>query len=339
MTEETPTGRSTPFRFRRRRPSDLVELADCLRDAVDPETDWYRVIATANRHLVGPQLYRSLRDSASAARVDPEVMAYLADMDAANCERNRRLHAQLVEVSAAFGAAGLVPVALKGAAILARGHAPEASPRMLRDLDILVPGRDAAKADEILRGIGYAPFEGSASSHSSGSYYRKDAVGAVDVHTRLPRRFRQIVSAGDLENRTRSLTIGDSVIRVPDASLHFVINIAHDMLHDQGVLFGFLDLRYLLELVALCADSSDPLDWPWIDGKCASFRFRLALELQSRMARHLGASSFPKGRTTALGRLLHERRLFNERHTAIGVLQWSAVRWVKRLRRAALAGR
>lgn len=334
MTTRADTQRRVSFRSRVSETPRLFRLASCLRGEVDPDVDWFEVIATANQHLLGPQLYRSLRDSEDRQKVDPEVMEYLADMDWANRERNRRLYEQLTEVAAGLSAAGLVPIALKGAAILVRSGKPNDSPRMLRDLDILVEGEDGAKADEVLRGIGYELFGGT-SAHSSGSYYRADVVGAVDLHVRLPGRFlRDGVSAQSLwEDRTQSVMLRDGSIRIPDSSLHFVINIAHDMLHDRGLFTGFLDLRCLLELVALCRDPANPLDWSWIQEKRTDNRFRLALELQSRMAEHLGEAAFPGVPTTALGRLLHARRLFKARHERLGCLEWAAIRWAMCLSR------
>lgn len=339
VTPDADTARNLPFRRRASGTSRLERLAACLRGDVAPDTDWLEVIATANQHLVGPQLYRNLCASEAGRTVDPEVLEYLSDMDAANRERNRRLYGQLAEITTAMSAAGLAPIALKGAAVLARsGGAPETTARMLSDLDILVGEEDGAKADHILRGIGYDLFGGSAFGHSSGSYFRADVVGAVDVHVRLPGRFRKVVSAQDLRDRTRSVVLGDGSIRVPDASLHFVVNIAHDMMHHQGILKGFTDMRYLLELVHLCEDPDNPLDWPWIEAKCADRRFSLALELQSMMARYVGAPAFSGVKTTALGRMLHGRRLLKARYERLGLLEWEAIRRAKRLRRPRAPG-
>jgi hypothetical protein len=45
----------------------------------------------------------------------------------------------------------------------------------------------------------------------------------------------------------------------PDASLHFFINITHDMLHNNALLDGTTQLRYLLNLAEQVGDPDTPL--------------------------------------------------------------------------------
>lgn len=310
----------------------LQSLAACLRGDLPQALDWDTIIPLANDHLLGPRLYRGVAASAGAAQADPEAIDYLASLDAANRERNARLLAQLAELSGALGAAGVAATVLKGGAELARDRWQGGSPRMLRDLDILIRAGDAGRADAALRKLGYDSFAGDPGAHSAGSYFRAADVGSVDLHLRLPALFAHLLPPEELSARTEALPFGGGVLRLPDPSLQFVINLGHEMLHDEAVVSGFVRLGYLVELADLARDASAPLDWGWILGKCGARKFRLGLELQARMARLLGLCDFPDVEDTRLGGLLHRRRLVKLAHPRLGEAEWRALRWAKDLR-------
>ncbi len=310
----------------------LQSLAACLRGAPADDTNWDEVIRLANDHLIGPRLHRSIAASVHATPTDREAMDYLASLDAANRERNLRLSDQLAELVQSLLAEGIEPIVLKGAAELVRG-APHAVPsRMMRDLDILVRPDEAARADMVMRACGYSSFQEDPGFHTAANYFRPTDVGAVDVHVRLPRLFAHLLSPGELRARTGALPLGGVMVRVPDRSLQFVINLGHEMLHDEAVVSGFIQLRYLIELLDLAGNAQTPLDWPWILGKCDCWKFRLGLALQARMARHLGFDGFPGPRETSLIEALHRRRLFKMAHPRLAEAEWQVVRQLKRLR-------
>lgn len=316
----------------RKSSTQLRELAACLRGELPDTLDWDQVIRLANEHLLGPRLYRSIAASAGAERADPEAMDYLASLDAANSERNARLLAQLAEFTQASAAAGVTLTILKGAAELVRSRPQGASPRMLRDLDVMVRADEAARTDAVLRALGYDTFPEDPGTHSAGCYFRPGDVGSVDVHLRLPALFAHLVPPEELALHNETVSLGDNVLRVPDASLQFVINLGHEMLHDQALASGSVHLGYLLELTSLAGNPVAPLDWAWILGKCRSAKFRLGLEVQARMARHVGLGDFPGVEETRLGALLHRRRLVKLAHPAFGDVEWQVVRWAKDLR-------
>ncbi|MGV8989158.1 MAG: nucleotidyltransferase family protein [Cypionkella sp.] len=310
----------------------LQHLAACLRGELPNGINWDEVIRLANDHLLGPRLYRSVAASAHAGLADPEAMTYLAGLDGANRERNARLLTQLAELSQALAAQGITPILLKGGAELCRSQPQGTSPRMLRDLDVLIHDDEATRTDGVLRAFGYDTFPEDPGAHSTGTYFRPSDVGSVDVHVRLPMLFAHLVPPEDLVAHTEPVPVGGGTLRVPDASLQFVINLGHEMLHDEAVVNGFVRLGYLVELTDLASDASAPLDQAWILGKCGSRKFRLGLELQARMAHHLGLGDFPEIGETRLGGLLHRRRLVKMAHPWLGAVEWQAVRWAKDLR-------
>ncbi|WP_176442929.1 nucleotidyltransferase domain-containing protein [Tropicimonas sediminicola] len=317
-------------------PSPLRQLAACLRGEVSASTDWHTCLEAANLHYVAPALGKSLELRLASEELDPEALQYLEDLRTLNGERNRRLADQLAELARALNEVGVTPIVIKGAAILAGAPRPEHCTRMLVDLDILVEPSDVTAADKALRGIGYKIFEDSEDEHSSGSYYRNRDVGAVDLHFCLADRIAEVITPEDLATRTRDVPFGNARIRIPDASLLFVMNIAHEMLHDEVLSKGRVSLRYLLDLVDLSTDETAPLDRAWIEAKCAHWKFDLALELQSRMADELlGLPLAPGRKRTRLGALLHRRRLLKAHSPTLDELEWTLIWRFKNLLRAA----
>jgi hypothetical protein len=317
------------------RQSTLDELASCFRGDIDAETDWFSVISTANEHLCAPQLLHELRASGSAARVDREALQYLEELDAAHRERNRRILTQLAEVAAAMNATGIVPMAIKGAAVLVASVESAASRRMTTDIDLLVDKRECDVAIETLRSRGYDLSLDDPGPHSRGNYYRADHVGGVDLHVKLPGPINDIVSQNEVQQRSKRVDVLGSMIRCPSPTLHFVIGLGHDILHDMGDFKGDVKLRYLLELVELSHDTANPLDWAWIDRKCtSSVRLRRGLEVQARMARRLfDDRAFPQVALSRVGWLLHQRRLAKHQHRRFSQIDRAIVRRLLYLRR------
>ncbi|WP_068116222.1 nucleotidyltransferase family protein [Tropicimonas marinistellae] len=316
------------------RTSPFGQVAACIRGDVNDETDWMQCIATANEHLITPRLYLSLCRDSVAGSVEPEALAYLEEIFHLNGERNSRFAAQLEELTVAMNRAGIVPLAIKGAAVLAEAEAVENVARMLADLDIVIDRGEVEVADRVLRGLGYDVFADSADCHSTGSYYRVQDVGAVDLHFRLGDRMAEVISPRELEERTREVPFGAARIRVPDLTLQLVMNVAHDMLHDEGMSKGDINLRYLLELADLARAGANRFDQVWIARKCRHWKFELALELQSRLLLEmLGDVPVPSSRRSRLGWLLHRRRIWKTHHPALAKLEWDMLWRVKNVMR------
>ena len=95
----------------------------------------------------------------------------------------------------------------------------------------------------------------------------RDVAGALDIHHRIPERYFGTISARDIKEHSRLVPFGAGAVRIPNAHLRLVTNLAHDMLHDRGVFSGFAHLRYLIDLIELCADPADPAGWQRVEEK------------------------------------------------------------------------
>lgn len=314
-------------------PSALADVSECLQGRVPPDADWERIIGCANDNLVGPLLYRRLVQSGQARQIDPEALSYLASVDAANNTRNSMLKAQLDEVLSALTAEGMEVGLMKGAVNLFQAADTAEVPRMSFDLDLVTNPDQDADVERILGSIGYEKFPDSQNQYSLGSYFRADVAGALDIHHRIPERYLGAISERDMERHSHLVPFGEGAVRIPNAHLRLVTNLAHDMLHDRGVFSGFVHLRYLNDLIELCSVPGDPVDWKRVEEKFPSYRFKLGLELQCRIIRRLfPEADFPAGPRTLPGWVLHQRRLLRSRLPVLAELEWQMILRLRRTR-------
>lgn len=294
----------------------------------DAETDWVEMISIANDFLVGPHLYRCLQDSGRAGEVDPEALAYLGHLDAANVERNHTLRGEAVELARRLSRSRIHPLFLKGAAMLLQCRDVADTARMMGDIDLLIRPDEVPVVVEILGDLGYEQIDRSARGHSPGNYWKPGNAGVFDLHASLPFRLTALLSEEDVRQHSRWISVQGVDLCVPDASLHLVMNICHEMIHDQALYSGVTELRYLLDLKEMVGRGGD-IDWDWIRKAMDGLEFRLSLELQDRMAQDLlGHRLFPGISYSRIGGCIHFRRILKTYFELAGRIEWSFVRRV-----------
>ena len=310
------------------RPSPIERLARCMGGKVAPGLDWVELARTASEENVIPALYRRLMRFGCDHAVDKDALEHFRAVDDANRERNRRIWALFLEVGHQLNEAGIVPLLIKGGSDLARQDDPGDVSRILSDLDLVVASEELAVAEKIFSKLGLRALPGTRHDHSPGSYFRPGEIAPIDLHVSLPSRVAEYATGGAAARiKTRER---DGVrFRAADASLHFVITLTHEMLHDRLLMHGTTQLRYLLDLTEQAADPRMPIDWDWIVTLRTDRNFRLALDVQRLMLRHLletdlGALPEP-GR---MAHLLHARRVFKMRRPELGFLEWRIIRLV-----------
>lgn len=306
--------------------SPLERLARCLTGEVETGLDWVEVIGTANDEVVAPALYRRLVQTGATARVDADALEYLRWFDDANRQRNRRIWDLLRKVVGEMNAAGITPTIIKGGNDLARRPDPGDCDRILADLDILVPPGSLEAAQGVFADLGLSPLEQSRHEHSPGSYWRPGEVVPIDLHSSLPARIARLLPA---DQNFRMIPCERDGVRFlgPDPTLHFFITIVHEMVHDRVLLHGTTKLCYLLDLTRQVDEHGASIDWPWLKAKRSNLWFRLALDLQILMLRHLLDFKFEGLPEPGLqARLLHARRIFKMRHAELGFLEWRILR-------------
>lgn len=296
------------------------DLADRL---ARPDLPWDSLLEIANRAFLTPALCVALSDERLSPIVPDGVATYLAELSRLNRLRNQRLKAQLTEIVAVLNDKGIVPVLLKGAAVLFTRSDAYATSRMVTDLDILVPPGQASAALAALAERGYRKIsEHAPPPHTLGDFARAQDVGAVDLHIALLNEPTLLPVADMLARAVDCRADGQHVrlLAPTDRVLHLLL---HDLVQDQGLHNGRLNIRHLHEFAVL-ATGNAPIDWAAIRAHLARHRLNTALDLWLLAADAFFAVRMPfHGAPSFAARLLFWRALVQLRHPR--VTRWNEV--------------
>jgi len=116
--------------------------------------DWEYLLRVANRHGLGPLLYRQLK-AVSAERIPAVYAQQLAELFRRNAARNVILTGELCRLLRLFAARGLPVIPYKGPALAVYAYSGDLALRQFTDLDILVHERDLSQFREVLSAEGY----------------------------------------------------------------------------------------------------------------------------------------------------------------------------------------
>jgi tetratricopeptide (TPR) repeat protein len=168
------------------RPADEAALAQAMGKG---RIDWDSTVGLAMEHLLAPAIWPALAEKNLATSMPDAMRQFLAaryaaggqgrnfllaleDMYLANAARNARIRDQALKAIAALNAAGIEPAALKGMRLLLGSGSSFRHARCLRDIDLVVPPGDWAKAWAALREAGYR--DGSIAPHAAELALRPD---------------------------------------------------------------------------------------------------------------------------------------------------------------------
>jgi hypothetical protein len=194
-------------------------IAERIREITAQALDWDYILDEAATHSLGPLLDRHLRAMASndgSSPIPSSVLERLKVAARANTVRCLFLTAELHKILDVFRAEGIVTIPYKGP-VLAEQAYGDLTLRDFDDLDIILPQRDLAKANEAIQGLGYkARFpwivsSGAPPSLAPGEYnYRNDERRAmVELHTELTlRHFPVAPNLGELAKHLAAVMVG-----------------------------------------------------------------------------------------------------------------------------------
>lgn len=134
-----------PTFFRELSPSQQA-LLQILQNRLPqkPVSDWLNLEKRARENGVGPLLYVGCRRLGLTP--PPQVADLLARTYAATALRNRQMLNALFDVGKALDSHGLEAMVLKGSSLILKGVYPDLGLRPMSDIDIWVPGANAAAA-------------------------------------------------------------------------------------------------------------------------------------------------------------------------------------------------
>ena len=260
----------------------FFDLCRCLRGQPPREgADWVSVVKLAKRSLTTPALHEFA--ARYSAQLPDDLHAYLKEQFARNLLRNHRLMKQLLEAIRALNGAGISPMLIKGAALLASrpsrmGH------RIMADLDIVVDPKQTKSGLQCLLRLGYRVNSGDLDDPTVHyvAVERANEVGQIDLHKRPPgpSYFFQVTNIKD--NCIPLTNLGSSAV-VPSSTCQALILINHDQFHDEGRLVAAPNvvLRLVGEMREYAGVIGEIIEHPRRRGAC---RFA---ELDGDIERHL----------------------------------------------------
>jgi len=256
-----------------------------LQGRLPPGGAWPGVLEIANRGWLCPALYVGLREADRLKDIPLPVREYLGFIHGRNCDRNRRLRAQLLEAVRALNAAGIEPILLKGAIDLFTAAADDIGTRMLSDLDISIATNEMPRATAALGALGYRR------TGNGREMARPDDAGVIEFHDRPSARSAAYLSA-DLRACSPIEEQDGAAAHIPTATARALHLIVHDMIKEGDYWTFRIDLRHLHDLAGL-ARSREGIDWQHLRAALSDRHAREALALQARALEDLFAVAIP----------------------------------------------
>jgi len=153
------------------------------------EDVWEAIIDIANRHLLVPVLYASLRDKNLLELIKNEqLFAYMEEVYKLNTFRNEKILEQIKEIcELLYTQLGVEVVLLKGVAALTESHYTSIGQRAMLDIDILVPENKIFDCINLLKEQGYSEIDddtivkGNAWHHYN-RLYKKETIASLEIH-------------------------------------------------------------------------------------------------------------------------------------------------------------
>ncbi|WP_371348569.1 nucleotidyltransferase family protein [Ancylobacter sp. IITR112] len=156
---------------------------EAARAAAATMPSWPAALAQADMHRLIPAFHVALARHGLADAVDAELAEVLAAVADWNTERNTGFRRQMRVVSAAFNAAGLEPVWLKGALTLLPPDGPAAG-RQMMDLDVWLPEESRQRAAmTVLNGLGYGFQDGlGGCARHYPPFFHPEEMARIELH-------------------------------------------------------------------------------------------------------------------------------------------------------------
>ena len=191
------------------------------------------------------------------------------------------LRAQLEEAVAALNERDVIPVLLKGSAILAAAAPERRATRIMADLDILVDPDQFETALQALADLDYQPdFRTPPESRKQyADLKRARDVGMIDLHQEAPGPDYFYRSSGKLLAHCTLISVGRGTAYLPTATFQAFMLIIHDQFQDRDYWVGEIDVRHMVELRDL-ASSAEGIDWNRMMSFATSPLARNAIEKQ-----------------------------------------------------------
>lgn len=255
-------------------PVDFALLRECLRFTTSPDRlrdlrirllsdreTWEKIYDASEPTRLGPALHDRLSAQAlippSAAKTTDGLLLpgqVMGSIDAVNHARRGDLARGLRSVVTILNKAGIVPLLLKGsrALWLDRSHW-----RQMRDLDLLVPEPEFAKAQTALAENGFASDPDVAERphrHHAPPLFHDDIPAATELHRRAGNRYaEQFFPTPEIWPLSIAVERDGLQVRILGDGDDVWHNLVHHYFGHSGFARGLVDLKGLFEFAAACS--------------------------------------------------------------------------------------
>lgn len=211
--------------------------------------EWETIIAVANRYLLIPALYGSLKEKQCLENIENEELSlYLEEIYLLNNTRNIGILKQLNELSTSLNEVNIEVILLKGAASLSEKEYLCFGERVMGDIDVLVDEKSIFTAIEHLKEQGYLEIDPNLKLgdnwHHYKRLYKENRTASVELHRySVGKRSREYFPLLNQQHLLPTTSINNAFFMKPEyAMYHSFIHtqISHNYHKDK-----FLSLRHL----------------------------------------------------------------------------------------------
>jgi len=242
----------------------LQELLQSVKD------EWEIIIQQANRYLLVPALYVSLKEKNIYDMLEDEMLkGYLYEIYTLNKKRNEAILFQVQELSLELSTIGVTPLLLKGVTALSEHHFSDDGQRSMMDIDIVVPEVKIFEAITLLKSIGYQEINPlqklSKHWHHYRRLYKTEGATSVELHRLISKYkvLKYMLNFNDLKDTQSAMGIDNAKVLSPTYELYYTFlhsEIGHDY-HDK-----IITLRHLHHGAVLITKYTDMIDFQKIEG-------------------------------------------------------------------------
>lgn len=257
--------------------------------------DWQALAGRADEMRIGPLVDRALKLSSTVLEVPPEARNTISYAFKWQSFYALQQTTGLVRLATVLEKEGWSPVFLKGVSLALRDY-PEPGLRPMRDVDLLLPPEEAARAQAFLLAHEYyrlAPWATDKTVEPAHHFWNLQDIAmelTIEVHHRLnatPRWQHEHKLIARILASESTMQVSAREIRVTDPITNLLHLVEHATLHhafDNGPLI-LADLHYLVR--------RHQIDWPSLITQARELDLLRPLQLIAEIARAFGAAWIP----------------------------------------------
>ncbi len=261
-----------------------------IRNKAQQPLDWHQLFESAQRHGVGPLVFRALGD-ACPDLVPAAVLTQWRQRTQASTLLNRLLAKELGELCEAFAAGKVSVMPIKGATLAAMGYR-DLTLRDFSDMDLLIHEASLAESERVLNAAGYRrKGERDADDHDDGPYHvflKPRTLFRVDVQWVMAHEhFAFRLDRPDFWERSVSVALDDKTVQSLSPEDLLILLCVHGSKHVWEQLKWVCDVAELLR-------TQSGMNWRVVMSAAGRWRCRRLVLMGLWLAHHLLEAPLPE---------------------------------------------